>query len=72
MEYSVFTIGLAMVATCVVAFALVLPRGGRVSPVLRSGGIESAFMMVLLLVLLVGGALALMGAPAGIVMSTQR
>lgn len=65
MQFSTTVIGLILLVGCLVAFFVVLPRGGRASPLLRSGGVESGFVMVWVTVLLIGAALALFGAPAG-------
>jgi hypothetical protein len=72
MSYTAFTVGLAMLAACVVTFVAVLPRGGRVSPLLRNGAVETSFLVVWLATLLIGAALALFGTPTGILAPSDR
>ena len=71
MEFST-TVGLAMVAASLLLFAVLVPRRGRISPILRSDGVETALAMLFLLGLSVGGAFALMGFPVGIITSVAR
>jgi len=56
-------LGLSMVAAAVLLFVLMAPRGGQISPLLRSNGVEYALTILMLLLLVGGGALALMGFP---------
>ena len=56
-------LGLSMLAAAVLLFVLMAPRRGQISPLLRSNGVEYAFTMLMLLLLVGGGALALMGFP---------
>jgi hypothetical protein len=58
-----------MVVGCLAVLALVLPRGGKVNPLLRSDRAQSVFMTVWVAVFLWGAALALFGAPAGITLA---
>jgi hypothetical protein len=44
-------------------FVLMAPRRDQISPLLRSNGVEYALTMLMLLLLVGGGALALMGFP---------
>ena len=72
METTARLAGLAMSIASVVVFALLLPRGGRVSPILRTDFIESIFMMALIGLLFSGIVLALGGLPQGMSMTTVR
>ena len=65
-------LGIGVIVACVVAFGLVLPRGGRSSLLLRSDMAESTFMMVWLLVLISGAALALFGVPTGVTVDAPK
>jgi hypothetical protein len=56
-------LGLSMVAAAVLWFVLMAPRRDQISPLLRSNGVEYALTMLMLLLLVGGGALALMGFP---------
>jgi hypothetical protein len=56
-------VGLSMAAAAVVLFVLMATRQGRTSPLLRSNGVEYALTMFFILLLIGGGALALMGFP---------
>jgi hypothetical protein len=64
--------GLSLLAACIVGFALVFPRGGRTSPLLRNGTVEAVFMTVWITGFLVGLCLVLLGPPVGITLSTAR
>ena len=59
-------VGLAIMAGAVALFALLMPRGGRISPILRSDGVESALAMLFVLMLFTGGTLVLAGFPTGV------
>ena len=58
-------VGLVLIAGGVALFALLNPRGGRISPILRSDSTEAALARLFVLLLAVGGALALAGYPTG-------
>jgi hypothetical protein len=62
-------LGLSLLAVCVVAFILVLPRGGQTSPLLWNGTVETVFMTVWITGFLVGVSLVLLGPPMGITFS---
>ena len=62
-------VGLALIAGGVALFAVLVPRGGCISPILRSDGTEAALAMLFVLLLAVGGALALAGYPTGAIRS---
>ena len=63
--------GLALLIGCLVTFMVVLPRGGRVSPLLRRDAAQSAFMMVWVAVFILGWALVLFGYPLGVLSMAQ-
>jgi len=58
------SLGLSMMAAAIVLFVLMAPRKGQISPLLPSDGAEFALTMLVILLLVVGGAFALMGFPA--------
>jgi hypothetical protein len=66
MQYDATAIGLTMLACCLVAFVLVLPRGGQVNPLVRSEGAQIGFLMVMILPFFVGAGWTLFGFPADI------
>jgi hypothetical protein len=56
-------LGVSMVAAAVILFVLVAPRRGQMDPPLRSHRAEYAVTILIMLLAIVGGALALMGFP---------
>ena len=65
-------LGLAMIAAAVVLLMLMAPRRGQISPLVGSNGVEYALTMLFLLLLVTGGAFALMGFPAGMNPAVSR
>jgi hypothetical protein len=65
-------LGLSLLAACVVAFLLVLPRAGQVSPLLWNGTVEAVFMTIWITGFLVGLGLVLLGPPVGMTFAGGR
>jgi hypothetical protein len=65
-------LGLAMVAAAVILFVLVAPRRGQMNPPLRSHRAEYGVTICIVVLVIVGGAFALMGFPAVMNPAVQR
>jgi hypothetical protein len=69
---SALWLGSSLLAACVVTFVLVLPRGGRTSPLLPNATVETVFMTIWIMGFLAGLCLVLLGPPAGITFAGGR
>ena len=65
-------LGVSMLAAAVILFVLAAPRQGQMNPRLRSHGVEYGVTILIVVLVIVGGAVALMGFPAVMNPALQR
>ena len=65
-------LGVSMLAAAVILFVLAAPRRGQMNPRLRSHGAEYGVTILIVVLVIVGGAVALMGFPAVMNPALQR
>jgi hypothetical protein len=65
MDVTTRLVGLAMLIAGLLVFVSLLPRRGRVSPILRTDLTEQVLMMTLITLIFAGAIMGLAGAPTG-------
>lgn len=69
---SALWLGLSLLVACAAAFILVLPRGGRMSPLLWNATVETVFMTIWITGIALGVGLILLGPPIGMAFTGGR